>query len=221
MPLDGHIGTRPVYPAAGIQIVDAVDPLVVTKVRMPGDEALVAPRAGMAYSPGDDGKTAIRAGVGLFYSLLPLLAGDYAANALEGLPSNAIYFPVGDNDTFPPMYLQGVEGVRRDVTIINLSVANIDGYPEQLRRRDPSFPTALSSRERAAVGRRPWTDTTVVIPVSGTAEQLGLATATPVPASIALDVKPAAGMQMMIPADFTLLRFNFGQSGAPPIRPSP
>jgi hypothetical protein len=48
-----------------------------------GWSAAVAPRAGLAYSPGDDGKTAIRAGVGLFYSLLPLLAGDYAANPTQ------------------------------------------------------------------------------------------------------------------------------------------
>ena len=45
-----------------------------------GWSAAVAPRAGVAYSPGKDGKTVIRAGVGLFYSLLPLLAGDFAAN---------------------------------------------------------------------------------------------------------------------------------------------
>jgi len=45
-----------------------------------GWSAAVAPRAGLAYSPGDSGKTVIRAGAGLFYSLLPLLAGDFAAN---------------------------------------------------------------------------------------------------------------------------------------------
>jgi hypothetical protein len=60
-----------------------------------GWSAAVAPRAGVAYSPGKDGKTVIRTGVGLFYSLLPLLAGDFAANPTRvitpfdtaGLPS--------------------------------------------------------------------------------------------------------------------------------------
>jgi len=45
-----------------------------------GWSAAVSPRAAVAYSPGEKGKTVIRAGVGLFYSLLPLLAGDFAAN---------------------------------------------------------------------------------------------------------------------------------------------
>src|SRR6185369_11310157 len=33
-------------------------------------------------------------------------AHDYAANALETLPPRALYFTVGDNDTFPLWYLQ-------------------------------------------------------------------------------------------------------------------
>lgn len=45
-----------------------------------GWSAALSPRAGLAYSPGRYGKTVIRAGVGLFYSLVPLLAADFAAN---------------------------------------------------------------------------------------------------------------------------------------------
>src|SRR4029077_450870 len=40
----------------------------------------IAPRAGVAYSPGKSGKTVIRAGAGMFYGVLPLLAADFAAN---------------------------------------------------------------------------------------------------------------------------------------------
>src|SRR5260221_6120277 len=40
----------------------------------------IAPRAGVAYSPGKSGKTVIRAGTGMFYGVLPLLAADFAAN---------------------------------------------------------------------------------------------------------------------------------------------
>lgn len=48
-----------------------------------GWSAALAPRAGVAYSPGKEGKTVIRAGAGLFYSLLPLLAGDFTANPTQ------------------------------------------------------------------------------------------------------------------------------------------
>lgn len=48
-----------------------------------GWSAAVAPRAGLAFSPGKDGKTVIRTGAGLFYSLLPLLAADFADNPVR------------------------------------------------------------------------------------------------------------------------------------------
>jgi len=131
-------------------------------------------------------------------------ARDYAANALLGLPRDAIYFTVGDNDTFPVMYLQSVEGVRPDVTIINLSVANIPRWPEQLTKRDPSFPLSLSRDQRSALVKRPWTDSIAVLPVVGTAQQLGLAPATTLPNSISLTVRPAYSAYML-PAEIVLL----------------
>ncbi|MGH9829529.1 MAG: TonB-dependent receptor domain-containing protein, partial [Blastocatellia bacterium] len=45
-----------------------------------GWSAALAPRAGIAYSPGNNGKTVIRGGMGLFYSQLPLLAADFGVN---------------------------------------------------------------------------------------------------------------------------------------------
>src|SRR5258707_5288415 len=40
----------------------------------------IAPRAGVAYSPGKSGKTVMHAGSGIFYGDLPLLAGHFASN---------------------------------------------------------------------------------------------------------------------------------------------
>lgn len=45
-----------------------------------GRSAAFAPRFGMAYSPGRDHKTILRAGTGLFYAGVPLLAADFAGN---------------------------------------------------------------------------------------------------------------------------------------------
>jgi hypothetical protein len=123
-------------------------------------------------------------------------ARDFAFNALEGLPPNAIYFTIGDNDTYSVMYLQAVEGVRQDVTIMNLSLANFPLYPDQFRRRDPSFPLAIASDERSAMIDRPWTDTTLVLKVEGTAEQLGFARGTPLPAAVTLRLRPSSGTRM-------------------------
>ncbi|HEV2669826.1 MAG TPA: DUF2723 domain-containing protein [Gemmatimonadales bacterium] len=128
---------------------------------------------------------------------------DFAANALETLPPNAIFFTVGDNDTFPLLYLQAVEGVRRDVAVINLSLANLPWFAEQLQRRDPSFPLAMSAAERTAWAARAGSDTMLTIPVTGTPEELGLAPGTTLPKSIAIRVKPQYAR--MIPSEILLL----------------
>lgn len=67
-------------------------------------------------------------------------AHDWATNALTQLPPNAVYLTVGDNDTFPAMFVQAVEGVRRDVTIINTSIALLPEWRGRLRRTTPNFP---------------------------------------------------------------------------------
>jgi hypothetical protein len=59
-----------------------------------GRRAAFAPHVGVAYSPGQDGKTVIRAGTGLFYGHSPLLAADFTNNPARLIsfydPSGAI-----------------------------------------------------------------------------------------------------------------------------------
>jgi hypothetical protein len=82
----------------------------------------------------------------LVLALLPLIlnwryasrAGDYAArdwayNLLMSVEPYGIVFTNGDNDTFPLWYLQEVEGLRRDVTVIVYSYLATPWYAEQLR----------------------------------------------------------------------------------------
>ncbi|MEP6596934.1 MAG: DUF2723 domain-containing protein, partial [Ginsengibacter sp.] len=62
-----------------------------------------------------------------------VLARDLATDYLESCAPNGIVITFGDNDTYPLWYAQEVEGVRRDLRIINSSLLGTDWYINQLR----------------------------------------------------------------------------------------
>ena len=65
------------------------------------------------------------------------LAFDMSYNMLQSCEKDAILFTNGDNDTFPLWYLQDVEGIRRDIRIVNLSLAQMGWYLSQLKHDSP------------------------------------------------------------------------------------
>jgi len=66
------------------------------------------------------------------------MARDYARDVLQSADPYALVVTAGDNDTFPLWYAQEVEGVRRDVSVLVLSLANTDWYLHQLQHRPPA-----------------------------------------------------------------------------------
>jgi hypothetical protein len=61
-------------------------------------------------------------------------ARDFAKNILLSCPQNTILFTSGDNDTYPLLYCQEVEGIRTDVRIIIMPFLSANWFLDGLRQ---------------------------------------------------------------------------------------
>ena len=105
-----------------------------------GRAAAFAPRFGIAYSPGKDHKTILRAGTGIFYDRVPLLATDFIGN-----PTRVInqYVPSG-------------QMIANEFAFENEYIANGGGPIASRIRHSPNI-SARSFVTSAEVDRALWT----------------------------------------------------------------
>ncbi|HET6347783.1 MAG TPA: DUF2723 domain-containing protein [Candidatus Krumholzibacteria bacterium] len=91
-------------------------------------------------------------------------AYDFAHNLLDHIPRDSILLTNGDNDTFPLWYLQTVEGVRPDVTVINIPLTNTSWYVENVLCRPGGVAFSRPVGEMTGLHPIPWTEHEVALP---------------------------------------------------------
>lgn len=147
--------------------------------------------------------------VGLYYNAIDgsgrTFARDYAASMLAGIEPNGILLTMGDNDTFPLWYLQSVEGIRPDVTVLNIPLLNTGWFVRQWRDRDPGLKLDFTDEELDQIPVVPWQDSVVTVKLAADVSDMGAITP-PETRQIQIQISPTISNGYLMPQDYVVLR---------------
>ncbi len=132
-------------------------------------------------------------------------AYDFAHNILAGLDDNAIVVTFGDNDTFPLWYLQGVDDIRADAVVLNLSLLNTPWYVHQIMRRYPDLPIGFTADQVDSLRPIAWSDSVIAVQVDAIPAQFDLPETTALPDTAYLTVSPTMQDKYLLVQDQVLM----------------
>jgi hypothetical protein len=117
---------------------------------------------------------------------------DYGYNTLQTCEPGAILITRGDSDTFLAWYMQLGEGIRTDVTVLNINLLNTEWYVRTILTYHPNLPWSIDEDTLGSLRHIHWSTDTVTISGSGMPD-------------VSLIVEPSYGGKILLIQDQLLL----------------
>ncbi len=133
------------------------------------------------------------------------IANDMTRNIFSTLPENAIFLTGGDNETWPPLYMQIAEGQRKDVIILNVNLFNTSWYNEQFVQKHPELVTYSTKEEIAKLRPMKWQDTIIAIVGDNDRSRYQLPENIVMPDSLLMKVAPTINDEIILIQDLMMI----------------